>query len=187
MSGFTVCFGHTIMSQPWIPESHVRISDDETVIEIMLHGVFATSLALIFKEGQLRLHGQHKEFGEFESRFELPPNHNPGDIKAILENDVLRIEVPSAKRNIGSFTSKRINISGITAKPGEIAAFLGSKSHPMMIYCNGCEKHFDIVAGKGAREYRCPHCGKVQTFSLETLVNQAMEQSQKMLRKRGSR
>ncbi len=51
----------------------------------------------------------------------------------------------------------------------------------MMIYCSGCEKHFDIVIpGKGVGNYRCPACRKNHVFDLETFVNKAVEQSRKM-------
>jgi len=58
----------------------------------------------------------------------------------------------------------------------------------MLIYCNGCGKHFDIViTGKGPANYQCPACGKVQVFELEAIVNKAMEPGMKMLGKRGGR
>jgi len=59
----------------------------------------------------------------------------------------------------------------------------------MMIYCNQCGKHFDIVVtGKGSQKYRCPACGEVHVFDLEVFVNKALEQCYKMLgKKRGGR
>ncbi|MGH7942918.1 MAG: hypothetical protein ACREFR_17810 [Limisphaerales bacterium] len=113
--------------------------------------------------------------------------------KVTLENGILlRIGVPSGnppKENLPGAAPILINVSGILPIPDktEVAARLGSKPHPMLIYCNGCGKHFDIVAAKGAREYRCPRCEKMQVFNLETLINQAMEQTQKMLRKKHGR
>lgn len=54
----------------------------------------------------------------------------------------------------------------------------------MMIYCNGCGKHFDIVVNsKEAENHRCPVCGAMQVFGLERLVQKAIEQSKKMPRK----
>ena len=54
----------------------------------------------------------------------------------------------------------------------------------MMIYCNGCGKHFDIViATKDPADHRCPACGKVQVFGLEALITKAIEQGKRMLRK----
>lgn len=54
----------------------------------------------------------------------------------------------------------------------------------MMIYCNGCGKHFDIVVtSKDSADHRCPACGKVQVFGLESLLRKAMEQGKRMLRK----
>lgn len=82
----------------------------------------------------------------------------------------------------------------VCARVIEYAEFLNSRDKPyplpkwefpvkMMIYCSGCRKLFDIViAGKGARNYPCPACGKVQAFDLEAFVNQAIEQTRKMRR-----
>jgi uncharacterized Zn finger protein len=62
------------------------------------------------------------------------------------------------------------------------------KPREMLIYCDGCGKHFDIViTGKGSRDYRCPACGKVQAFDLEALVKKAIEQGKKMLKKKRGR
>lgn len=54
----------------------------------------------------------------------------------------------------------------------------------MMIYCNGCGKHFDIVVTtKDAADNRCPACGKVHVFGLEAFIRKAIEQGKRMLRK----
>jgi uncharacterized protein YlaI len=54
----------------------------------------------------------------------------------------------------------------------------------MMIYCNECERLFDIViASKDSRNFRCPLCGKVHVFDLETFAEKAVEHSQKMMTK----
>ena len=54
----------------------------------------------------------------------------------------------------------------------------------MLIYCDGCGKHFDIVVtSKDFADHRCPACGKVQVFSLEAFMRKAMEQSKRMHRK----
>ena len=51
----------------------------------------------------------------------------------------------------------------------------------MMIYCSECGKHFDIVVtAKGSRKYRCPACGKVQSFDLDSFTNKAVDQSIRM-------
>ena len=56
----------------------------------------------------------------------------------------------------------------------------------MLIYCNQCGKHFDIVVpGKGSRNYRCTVCGKLHAFDLDNFVNQAIDQCKKMLRPAG--
>lgn len=58
----------------------------------------------------------------------------------------------------------------------------------MMIYCDGCGQHFDIVVnGKEPENHRCPACGTVHTFGLEGLVQKAIEQSMKMAGKKGGR
>jgi predicted RNA-binding Zn-ribbon protein involved in translation (DUF1610 family) len=177
------------MNQHWTPESRVRITDEGMVIEIKLDGALPTSAT--FENGTLLIRGQHEDLGKFECRFEIPANHNPVETKITLEDGIfLRIKVPAGKKKkevmLGPIPIL-INVSGVLPKPGKTAAAVfSSKPHPMMIYCNGCGKHFDIVAGKGAREYRCPHCGKVQTFSLETLISQALEQGEKMLRRKRS-
>jgi hypothetical protein len=54
----------------------------------------------------------------------------------------------------------------------------------MMIYCNGCGKHFDIVVkSKNPADHRCPACGKVHVFGLEAFIRKAIEQGKRMLRK----
>ena len=54
----------------------------------------------------------------------------------------------------------------------------------MMIYCNECGKHFDIVvASKDPADHRCPACGKVHVFGLEAFMRKAIEQGKRMLRK----
>jgi DNA-directed RNA polymerase subunit RPC12/RpoP len=59
----------------------------------------------------------------------------------------------------------------------------------MMFYCNECGKHFDIiVTSKGSQNYRCPACGKIHIFDLDSFAKKAVEQNKKMLRKtRGRR
>ncbi len=62
----------------------------------------------------------------------------------------------------------------------------------MLIMCEECEKHFDIlVKKKGPQDYRCPACGKVLVFDLKAFVDGAVEQCYKMLgkahRDRGAR
>lgn len=176
------------MNQRWAPESRVCVTDDGMVIEIKLPGVLATGVAATFEKGMLCIHGQHEDFGKFVSKFEIPANHNPIKAKITFDNGVLRIDVPSGKRKkeivIGSIPLP-ISFSGSLPKPSKTAITQWcSNPHPMMIYCSGCGKHFDIVAAKGARNYSCPHCGNLQVFDLESLINQAMDQSSKMLRRK---
>jgi hypothetical protein len=180
------------MNARWSPESHIRITGDGMVIEIKLPGVVVTSLAATFEKKVLCVSGKHEDFGRFESRFEIPANHKPIEAKIILENSVLHIDVPSGKQKkdvvLGPIPIP-IKFSGILPKPSKTAVtHWCSTPRSMMIYCNSCGKHFDIVATKGAQDYRCLHCGKVQVFDLETFINQAIELGSKMLRKkRGSR
>ena len=54
----------------------------------------------------------------------------------------------------------------------------------MMIYCRECGRLFDIaVMAEGSHDYSCPNCGKVQTFDMKGFIENAVEQSRKMLRK----
>jgi hypothetical protein len=54
----------------------------------------------------------------------------------------------------------------------------------MMIYCNGCGKHFDIVVtSKDPADHCCPACGKVHVFGLEAFIRKAIEQGKRMLNK----
>jgi len=178
------------MSEPWKPRCRARIEDGRMVVVMELKGVLPATLLMTFEEGQLRVRGQHEEFGKFERRFEISTDHDINAVKTVLENDMLRIEMPARKKDRGGYMSRPINVSGIVAEPGKIAAkVLASSPHAMMIYCTHCGKHFDIiVAAEGAREYRCPHCGTVRKFDLEALISQAIDQTQKMARKnRGSR
>ena len=150
------------MRRNWTPECHVTITDAVMVIEIELGGVLRSSLMVTFEGGHLCIRGQHKKFGPFECKFEISANYNPGGIKATFpRGGHLRFEVPVRK------------------------SFSVTAPRAMLIYCNGCGKHFDIVvAAKGPENYRCPTCGKVQVFDLEAFVNKALEQGKKMLRKR---
>jgi hypothetical protein len=60
--------------------------------------------------------------------------------------------------------------------------------YSMMIRCNDCGKHFDIVVtGEGSQEYPCAACGKELVFDLEAFVRKAIEQTKKMHRKRRGR
>ena len=96
---------------------------------------------------------------------------------------ILRIEVPIGDKSYGS---QAMTVTMLTSE-SLLASFL-KKPHEMMIYCNGCGKHFDIVvAGKGPRDYRCPACGKVQAFDLGALVKKAIEQGKKMSKKKRGR
>jgi hypothetical protein len=152
------------MNRNWIPESRVSVTDAGIVIEIELGAVQTVDLNIFVEAEQLCVRGRHHDLGEFEARFGITVHHSLVDTKATLMKGILRIVVPMKDKSSGS-------------KPRE-----------MLIYCDGCGKHFDIViTGKGSRNYRCPACGKVQAFDLEAFMNKALKQCKKMLKKKRGR
>lgn len=155
------------MSRGWTPESHVSVTDAGMVIEIKMKGIKPFSMrGRPPEEGHLCFRGQHEDFGPFEVKFRIPPGYNVANVKIIHTGSTLRIEIP----------------------PGGKSSLLDVFPQPMLIYCNGCGKHFDIViTGKGPHDYTCPACGKVQAFDLEALVNQVMEQCKNISRKKRGR
>lgn len=155
------------MSRNWTPKSEISVTDGGIVIKVGLNGVLTSSTRITLEEDQLCVRGQHGKFGSFEIKFEIPSGYNRMMITVIVAKDVLRIDVP----------------------PGKDVAFLSAFPKSMLIYCNGCGKHFDIViVGKGSANYSCPACGKVQIFDLEAFVNRVIEQSKNLLgKKRGRR
>ena len=78
------------MDRNWTPESHVTITDDGMVIEIELDGILKSSLRGTPEKGQLCVCGQHKEFGEFEIRFEISADYSLPGTKVTLEGRRLR-------------------------------------------------------------------------------------------------
>ena len=170
------------MNRNWTPESRVSVTDAGMVIEIKLSAVQMSGLAIFVEADQLCVRGRHDDFGPFETRFDITPNHSLADAKATFAKGILRIEVPMKDKSSGS------RVISMSTPESLLASFL-KKPREMMIYCNGCGKHFDIVVtGKGSRDYRCPACGKIHAFDLEAFVNQALEQGKRMLKKkRGSR
>jgi HSP20 family molecular chaperone IbpA len=154
----------TFMNRNWTPESRVSVTDAGMVTEIELGAVQAGGLEIFVEAGQLCVRGWHDDLGPFETRFGITPDHDLADAKANFKNGILRIDVPTKDKSSGS------------------------KPRPMMIYCNECGNHFDIVVtSKGSRDYRCPACGKVHAFDLEAFVNKALEQDKKMLKKKRGR
>ena len=154
------------MNRGWTPENHVSMTDAGIVIKIRLHMNTLLTLRTTFEEDRLCFHGQHEEFGPFEIKFEIPSGYNPVDLKTSFSKGILRIEIP----------------------PGKKTSFLSEFPKTMLIYCNGCGKHFDIVINsKGSHDYTCPACGKVQAFDLEALVKQVMEQCKNMSGKKRRR
>jgi hypothetical protein len=152
------------MNRSWTPASRVSITKAGMVIEIELRSVRAGYPAITLEDGQMCIRGLHADLGPYECRIEIPPNHNLAAVKATFGKGTLRIALP------------RDNNPG---KP---------QPRTMMIYCNGCGKHFDIVVThKGPQDYFCSSCGKVHTFDAEDFIREAIEQSMKMARKRRGR
>src|SRR5579862_5807879 len=152
------------MNRNWTPESRVSVTDTGMVIEIELGAVQTSNLQISVEADQLCVRGQHDDFGPFDTRFGITPQHDLANAKASLTKGLLRIEIPMKDKSSGS-------------KPRE-----------MLIYCDGCGKHFDIViTGKGSKDYRCPNCGKVQSLDLEAFLKKAIAQSQQMLKKKRRR
>ena len=154
------------MSRNWTPESRVSITDAGVVIEIELGAILTSAVWITVDRRELCLHWQGEDdLSAYESRFYVPPGYSLERAKASFTRNTLRIDVPLNKDS------------------------LGSKPLPMMIYCDGCGKHFDIiVTNKGSENQRCPHCGRVQVFNLDSLVKKSLEQGRKMIGKgRGGR
>ena len=148
------------MNRSWTPESQVSFTDAGMIIEIKMKGIKPFGLRPAFQENHFCVRGQHEEFGPFEIKFEIPSGYNPAKLKmSQIIKGVWRIEIP----------------------PGKLTSFLDDFPKSMLIYCNGCGKHFDIViTARGPHDYACPACGKIQAFDLEALVKQVMEQSKNM-------
>ena len=148
------------MNRNWTPENRVSVTDAGMVIEIELGAVQTLDLNIFVEAEQLCVHGRHHDFGEFEARFGITAQHSLVDARATLVKGILRIVVPIKDK-------------------------AGFKRREMLICCDGCGKHFDIViTGKGSRDYRCPACGKIQSFDLEAFMNKALEQMPKKKRRR---
>jgi hypothetical protein len=149
------------MNRNWTPKSHVSVTDAGVVIEVELGGIRREALIITFEASQLCIRGQRDDLGSFETRFDVPSGYSPVSARASFTNGILRIDMPPNNDSFG-FNFPRT----------------------MMIYCNECGKHFDIVlTSKDSKNYRCPACGKVHVFDLEAFVNKAIEQGKKMLKK----
>ena len=154
------------MNRIWAPKTQVSVTDAGLVIKIELEGTRTDSLRFAFEGDQLCVRGRHDDFGAFESRIDVPSGYSRAKLQVIVAKGILRIEMP----------------------PGDDLPFFSNFPKSMLIYCNGCGKHFDIViTGKGPGNYQCPACGKFQVFDLEALVNQVMKQGMKMLGKKRRR
>jgi hypothetical protein len=142
-----------------MPQSHVTFTDAGMVIEIKMKGIKPFGLRPAFQENDFCVRGEHEDFGPFDVKFAVPPGYNSGKPKWKLSKSIFRIEIP----------------------PGKKTSFLDEFPISMLIYCNGCGKHFDIViTGKGSHDYTCPACGKIQAFDLEAFVKQVMKQSKNL-------
>ncbi len=171
------------MNRNWTPESHVTVTEAGMVIEIKLSAAQAGRVEMFVDAGQLCVRGQHDNFGPFEARFDITLNHNPAAAKASFMKGILRIEVPTIDKSSGF---QPMTVSMLTSE--SLLAYFLKEPRAMMIYCNGCGKHFDIVVtGKGSEDYHCPACGKVQAFDLGALVKKAIEQGKKMSKKKRGR
>jgi len=169
------------MNRNWTPVSRVSVTEAGMVIEITLDSVQAGSVEIVVEADQLCVRGRHESFGPFEARFDVTSDHDSANARSIFTTGILRIEVPVKDKAPGPKVK-------ILSNPKSFLAFFLKQPREMLIYCDGCGKHFDIViTGKGSRDYRCPACGKVQAFDLEAFVNKALEQGKQMLRKRRGR
>jgi hypothetical protein len=169
------------MNRNWTPESRVSVTEAGMVIEIKLSAIQAGSVDIFVDAGQLCVRGQHDNFGPFETRFDVTSDLDLANARSTFTEGILRIEVPMKDKSSGSKVK-------IISDPKSFLAFFLKQPHEMLIYCNGCGKHFDIVVtGKGPKDYRCPACGKVQAFDLEALANKAIAQGKQMLKKRRGR
>ncbi len=73
-------------------------------------------------------------------------------------------------------------------KPLSRAFTMPNYPYSMIICCNECGKHFDIVVSReGSQKYPCSACGKEMVFDLEAFVRKAIEQTRKMHRKKRGR
>ena len=130
------------------------------VIEIELDEISQSNVWFTSEGSDVCVHWLSQELASCESRFHVPPGYSPAGAKVSFNNGVLRIEMPPSKDS------------------------LVSKPLKMMIYCDGCRRHFDIVvARKSPEPHRCPACGKVHNFDFDSFVNKAVEQSKKMLKR----
>ena len=130
------------------------------VIEIELGTLNQSNVWFTSEENDVCVHWLGQNLVQCESRFHVPPGYGTTGAKVSFNNGVLRIELPPSKDS------------------------LVSKPLKMMIYCDGCGKHFDIVVARNGSElHRCPACGKVHDFDFDSFVKRAIEHSKKMLRK----
>jgi len=147
------------MSRNWTPKSQVSITEAGMVIKIELKGVGFGGYTTTFNEGQLCLRGRHDDFGPFDIKFDIPPNYDRAKLQVTFVKGILRIELP----------------------PGKTPSIFSDFPKNMLIYCNACGKHFDIVINDaGPNSYTCPACGKAQIFDLKAFINQVMEQTKNL-------
>ena len=136
------------------------------VIKIKLNGVRLTGLITTYEQDQLCIRGRHDDFGPFEIKFDIPPDYKRSKLTVTVVKGILRIELP----------------------PGKTPSIFSDFPKDMLIYCNGCGKHFDIVINDaGPNSYTCPACGKAQVFDLKTFIDQVMQQTKQLRGKKRGR
>ena len=154
------------MSRNWKPESQVSVTDAGMVIKIKLNGVRLGNLTTTYEQDQLCIRGRHDNFGLFEIKFDIPPDCNESKLAVTVAKGILRIELPA----------------------GKTPSIFSDFPKNMLIYCNGCGKHFDIVINDaGPNSYACPACGKAQIFDFKALIDQVMQQAKNLSSKKRGR
>lgn len=155
---------HNTVNWNWTSKSRVSITEAGMVIEIELGEISQSNVWFTSEGSDVCVHCLSQDLASCESRFYVPPGYSTTGAKVTFNNGLLQIEMPPSK---DSFVSKPLN---------------------MIIYCDGCGRHFDIVvARKGSESHRCPACGEVHDFDFDSFVNKAVEQSKTMLKRPGGR
>lgn len=167
------------MNRSWTPPSRVSKTDGGMLIEIELDGVSLSTILMGVEDGRLIVAGEHNDWGPFELQFNIPPDHSVADATSTMMKGVLKIELPRQ--------SAMMSISG-KALPAAGADTLLKFPRPMLLYCTGCGKHFDIVlTSQKPSDYQCPSCGMVQQFAFGEFLNKAIKHSQEMFRRKRGR
>lgn len=97
-------------NQFWIPRSHIKVNDTQTVVKVELHGVNVHDISLIVtRESYIILRGFKRyhpfrsdsrgPYGRFCRRFYFGPHINKENIKVRFGNGILTITVPNQESN----------------------------------------------------------------------------------------